>query len=565
MRVWHARMPVLDRQKGAVGLTTSHFSARVTVSVLPAHVNSAHVNCLSDFASLGLIEPLLRAVQEAGYSSPTPIQAQAIPPLLDQRDVLGCAQTGTGKTAAFVLPVLQRLLDNASESGRRVPRALILSPTRELASQIGESIRDYAKYVGMRHEVIFGGVNIKTQIDRLRRGTDIVVATPGRLLDLHDRRALDLSRIEFFILDEADRMLDMGFINDIRRVLKLIPEKRQNLLFSATMPDDIARLADTFLQRPIRIEVTPPATTVERIHQEVHFAEKNQKTDALRAALTRFDVQRCIVFTRTKRGADKLVRELEHFQFAAAAIHGNKSQNNRERALAAFKSGEIRILVATDIASRGIDVDGVSHVFNYDLPHEPDSYVHRIGRTGRAGADGCALSFCSQEEIPLLRDIVKNTQTAIPIVDMQGRPDGTFEVPAGGRAGNVRGGARPPQGQRGRGAGGGGGGGGGQSRGPRRDGGGSSAGGGQSRGPRREGEGGAAAGGPSRGPRREGESGGGAGSGGQSRGPRREGDSRGKARGPTQSRDAGPEMKPAPRISSPPSEGAAGRFRRGGK
>lgn len=387
--------------------------------------------CLSDFSSLGLHPSLVRALSEAGYETPTPIQAQAIPYLLQQRDVLGCAQTGTGKTAAFVLPILNRLLQLPPTSGGRVPRVLILSPTRELASQIGESIREYGRYTPYRHQVIFGGVNIRPQINALRAGTDIIVATPGRLLDLHGQGALNLSQIEFFVLDEADRMLDMGFVRDIRRVLQIIPERRQNLLFSATMPKSIADLADTFLHRPVHIEVTPPATTVERIQQSVHFAEKREKTPALIRAIERFNIEKAIVFTRTKHGADKLVRELVNTNIQAAAIHGNKSQNNRERTLAAFRDGSLTLLVATDIASRGIDVDGVSHVFIYDLPNEPDSYVHRIGRTGRAGADGMALAFCSQEERPLLDDILRNTQEAIPLVDIDGNEIGMVDVPVG--------------------------------------------------------------------------------------------------------------------------------------
>lgn len=385
--------------------------------------------CLSDFSSLGLHPSLLRALEESGYESPTPIQEQAIPYLMAQRDVLGCAQTGTGKTAAFVLPILHRLLTMPPQKGVRTPRVLILSPTRELASQIGDSIKAYGKYTPFRHMVIFGGVNIRPQINGLRSGTDIIVATPGRLLDLHNQGAMNLSQIEFFVLDEADRMLDMGFVHDIRRVLQIIPERRQNLLFSATMPKTIADLADTFLHRSVHVEATPPATTVERIEQSVHFAEKREKTPALIHAIRRFEIEKAIVFTRTKHGADKLVRELVNSNIAAAAIHGNKSQNNRERTLAAFRDGSLTLLIATDIASRGIDVDGVSHVFVYDLPNEPDSYVHRIGRTGRAGADGMALTFCSEEERPLLDDVLRTTKEPIPIVDIDGNKVGVAEVP----------------------------------------------------------------------------------------------------------------------------------------
>jgi len=399
------------------------------------------VTHLSTFSSLDLHSSLIQALQEAGYTEPTPIQAQAIPPLLERRDVLGCAQTGTGKTAAFVLPILHRLLEHpTTDRGRRPIRALILSPTRELASQIGDSIRAYGRYAHVRHTVIFGGVKQGSQIRALRNGVDIVVATPGRLLDLQRQGFVDLSSVEFFVLDEADRMLDMGFIRDIRTILELIPERRQNLLFSATMPPNISELGQSFMHRPVQIEVTPPATTVERIDQAVCFVEKNDKKDALVKALDRYNVDRAIVFTRTKHGANKLVRQLVNTNIHADAIHGNKSQNARERALDAFRKGELRLLVATDIASRGIDVEGVSHVFVYDLPDEAEAYVHRIGRTGRAGREGIALTFCSEEERDLLDDVLRVTQEPLPIVDREGNTVGTLEVPKGRPGRRKRGG-----------------------------------------------------------------------------------------------------------------------------
>lgn len=414
------------------------------------------VTPLSTFSSLGLHSGLLDALRDAGYDEPTPIQAQAIPPLLDRRDVLGCAQTGTGKTAAFVLPILHRLLEHPTTTrGRRPIRALILSPTRELAAQIGDSIETYAKYAHIRHTVIFGGVKQGAQIRALRSGVDIVVATPGRLLDLQQQGYVDLSSVDFFVLDEADRMLDMGFIRDIRTVLELIPDRRQNLLFSATMPSKIAELAHSFMQRPVQIEVTPPSTTVERIDQAVCFVDKGDKKDALVEALDRYDVDRAIVFTRTKHGANRLVRQLVNTNIQADAIHGNKSQNARERALDAFRKGKLRLLVATDIASRGIDVDGVSHVFVYDLPDEAEAYVHRIGRTGRAGREGIALTFCSDEERDLLDDVLRVTREPIPIIDREGNEIGLAEVPKGRASNRNRGGRGGGGGGRGRNARGG--------------------------------------------------------------------------------------------------------------
>ncbi len=357
------------------------------------------------FAELGLVEPLRRAVADEGYTHPTPIQAQAIPVLLEGRDLLGVAQTGTGKTAAFALPVLHHLSERPVGAGRRPIRALVLSPTRELAAQIHDRFSAYANYLQLRSMVIFGGVKQPPQVKKLHAGTDILVATPGRLLDLYGQGHINFRNVEYFILDEADRMLDMGFIHDIRKVLAVLPTERQNLLFSATMPPAIAKLARTFLRDPVRVEVTPASTTVERIEQSVWFCQRNDKRRLLAALLGDAEIDRALVFTRTKHGANRLTKQLDQEGISAAAIHGNKSQNARVRALDGFKSGEIRVLVATDVAARGIDVEGVSHVFNYDLPNEPESYVHRIGRTGRAGRGGVAIAFCDETEGDFLNDI----------------------------------------------------------------------------------------------------------------------------------------------------------------
>jgi ATP-dependent RNA helicase RhlE len=409
---------------------------------------------VSDFASLGLAEPLLRALQDIGYTTPTPIQQQAIGPVLQGRDLIAVAQTGTGKTAAFSLPMLQLMAARVPE-GRRAVRGLILTPTRELASQIGESLTTYGRHLNLRHTVIFGGVGQRPQEDALRRQPDIVVATPGRMLDLCGQGFLALDRIEFFVLDEADRMLDMGFIHDIRKVLRMLPPRRQNLMFSATMPVTIQSLAQAFLHEPAYVEVTPPATTVERIQQQVMFVQKADKRRLLAQLLREVDLDRAIVFTRTKHGADRVVKELEREGLPAAAIHGNKSQNARVRALDGFKSGAVPVLVATDVASRGLDIDGVSHVFNYDLPNEPESYVHRIGRTGRAGRDGIAISFCDEEESDYLRDIERTTGAQIDRV-MEHPWHFPEAIPMARGGGQPR--SRPaPQPQRGGGGGGGGG------------------------------------------------------------------------------------------------------------
>ena len=352
---------------------------------------------MEDFDELGLSDELLRAVKSEGYTTPTPVQALSIPPLLEGRDVLGVAQTGTGKTAAFALPVLQ-VMSRSRPQGKRFIRALVLSPTRELAAQIDERFSVYSEHLDLRHKVIFGGVKQNPQVRALEKGLDILVATPGRLLDLIGQGFIDLGRVEFFVLDEADQMLDMGFIRDIRKVLKLLPKRRQNLLFSATMPKSIAELAESFLRDAIMVDVSPEEVTVERIEQKIMFVRKADKRRILVKIIKGEKVEKGIVFTRTKHGANRLVKQLDQSGVNAAAIHGNKSQSARTKALASFKAGHTRILVATDIASRGIDVDDITHVFNYDLPNEPESYVHRIGRTARAGKSGIAYGFCDESE-----------------------------------------------------------------------------------------------------------------------------------------------------------------------
>jgi ATP-dependent RNA helicase RhlE len=360
------------------------------------------------FVDLRLSEPILRAVTAEGYTTPSPIQAQAIPHVLEGRDLLGVAQTGTGKTAAFALPILHRLTGApvAPGNGRRV-RCLVLSPTRELASQIGDSFRTYGKNTTIRHSVMFGGVGQNAQIQALRHGVDVLVATPGRLLDLMNQGYVDLKAVEVFVLDEADRMLDMGFIADIRRIIPKLPRERQTLMFSATMPKDIRELAGSILRNPVSVQVAPVSSTAERIEQSVYFVEKRNKPRLLAHLLNNTAFSRCLVFTRTKHGADRVAKHLQKVGIPADAIHGNKSQNQRERALANFKSGKTPVLIASDIASRGIDIDDISHVVNYDLSNEPETYVHRIGRTGRAGASGVAVSFCDHEERSYLNAIEK--------------------------------------------------------------------------------------------------------------------------------------------------------------
>lgn len=365
------------------------------------------------FENLKLIEPILRALQEEGYSTPTPIQEKSIPILLQGKDLLGCAQTGTGKTAAFSIPILQKLYKTDNRQGIK---ALILTPTRELAIQIGESFEAYGKYTGLRHAVIFGGVGQKPQTDELKRGIQILIATPGRLQDLVNQGFINLKTLDFFVLDEADRMLDMGFIHNIRRILKLLPPRRQTLFFSATMPPEIEKLAKSMLTAPEKVEVTPVSSTVDTISQSIYFVEKKEKKDLLLYLLKDPAIESVLIFTRTKYGADKLARILNKAGIGAEAIHGNKSQNARQRALTGFKSHTLRVLIATDIAARGIDVDQLSHVINYELPNIPETYVHRIGRTGRAGHNGVAISFCESEELPYLKDIQKLIGKTIPIV-----------------------------------------------------------------------------------------------------------------------------------------------------
>jgi len=367
----------------------------------------------------------LRAIQGEKYDQPTPIQAQAIPYLLTGRDLLGIAQTGTGKTAAFALPILQRLSAVSAVRRRGSVRALILTPTRELAVQIQDSFRTYGRYLGLRTAVVFGGVGQQPQVEALARGLDVLVATPGRLLDLMEQRHVDFRDLTVFVLDEADRMLDMGFIHDVKRIVATLPKERQTLFFSATMPGEIERLAGGILKEPVRIAVTPAATTVERIDQRVYFVDASNKHALLTELLKDKAIARALVFTRTKHGADRVVKQIERTGVAVQAIHGNKSQAARQRALRDFRDGQTRVLVATDIAARGIDVDGITHVINYEIPNVPETYVHRIGRTARAGKDGIALSFCDSSEKSLLRDVEKLTRQPLAIVDNHG-----FHAPA---------------------------------------------------------------------------------------------------------------------------------------
>jgi superfamily II DNA/RNA helicase len=386
---------------------------------------------LTSFADLGLAEPLTRALADEGYAAPTPIQSQTIPQVLAARDVLGIAQTGTGKTAAFALPILHRLAETRRRPHPRTCRVLVLSPTRELSAQIVDSFKAYGRYLRPSVALAIGGVNIKPQMRALTPGVEVLVATPGRLMDLMQNRAVALDQVEYFVLDEADRMLDMGFIHDIRRIVGKLPAARQTLFFSATMPKEIAELANAMLRDPVRVAVTPSASTVERIEQRIIHVDRAGKAALLAEVLRAEPIDRVLVFTRTKHGADKVVRALAKSGLDAAAIHGNKSQGQRERVLAAFRTGSVRTLIATDIAARGIDVEGISHVVNYDLPNIPESYVHRIGRTARAGADGIAISFCDAEERPFLRDIEKLIRMSIPATDRRAQRDGSRAAAAG--------------------------------------------------------------------------------------------------------------------------------------
>ncbi len=410
-----------------------------------------------NFTDLGLSEPLLRAVREQGYETPTPIQAQAIPAVLTGGDLLAGAQTGTGKTAGFTLPMLQRLMQRGAPQGRRVVRALVLTPTRELAAQVEENVRAYGKHLPLQSMVIFGGVGMNPQIDRLRRGVDILVATPGRLLDIQGQGHLDLSRVEILVLDEADRMLDMGFIHDIKKVLALLPASKQSLLFSATFSDEIKTLADRLLKSPVHIEVARRNATADTVAQRVYWTGRERKKELLAELIRRHDWRQVLVFTRMKFGANRLAEYLEKQGITAMAIHGNKSQSARTKALSEFKAGSLRVLVATDIAARGIDIDELPHVVNFELPNVPEDYVHRIGRTGRAGCEGEALSLVCPDEELFLRDIEKLVKRQLERETVPG-----FEVPSTERPEPIqigrqtigvrpaRGAPRPPQGSGGR-------------------------------------------------------------------------------------------------------------------
>ena len=416
------------------------------------------------FKKLELIEPILKALENEGYTTPTPIQQQSIPLVLERRDLLGCAQTGTGKTAAFAIPILQLLYQQKhEEKGAKQIKALILTPTRELAIQIDESFAAYGKFTGLKHAVIFGGVSQLHQTNTLKAGVDILVATPGRLLDLMSQGYIGLQHLKIFVLDEADRMLDMGFIHDVKRVIIKLPVKRQTLFFSATMPQEIQSLANVLLTNPAKVEVTPVSSTVDAIDQTLYYVDKSNKPQLLLYLLKDTAIETALVFTRTKHGADKVVKILEKSGISAAAIHGNKSQNARQNALANFKNGKLRVLVATDIAARGIDIDELSHVFNFDLPNVPETYVHRIGRTGRAGNTGIAIAFCDAEERTELKDIIKLIGKTIPVVDSHPYPlsaaaisqspsapppRGSFKRGGNHHSNNNRGGRREPSPQR---------------------------------------------------------------------------------------------------------------------
>ncbi len=371
---------------------------------------------MTDFAGLNLAAPLLRAIAEDGYEYPTPIQAKSIPPMLEGRDLLGVAQTGTGKTASFALPLLHHLVEKNSQALSKQPRVLILAPTRELAAQINDNVRGYARHTHLRSAVVFGGVSIRPQIQALAKGVHILVATPGRLMDLMKQGHVRFSEVEMFVLDEADRMLDMGFIPDVKRIAAAISKTSQTALFSATMPKSIRGLADGLLTNPVRVEVAPAATTAEKVEQHVMFVPKDKKRALMDTLLADSAMERVLIFTRTKRSADRVAKHLIKSGVKVDAIHGNKAQNARQRALKGFRSGSLRALVATDIAARGIDVEGVTHVINFELPDDPDSYVHRIGRTARAGASGIAITLCDQEQRSILHDIEKIIRQPVPVM-----------------------------------------------------------------------------------------------------------------------------------------------------
>ena len=408
---------------------------------------------LTDFNSLGLSKQIVDTLSQNNFSIPTPIQAQAIPLVLQGRDLVGLAQTGTGKTAAFGLPIIEMLLKDAKRPDNRTVRTLILAPTRELVNQIAASLKEYTRKTQLKIGLVVGGASINKQQLQLERGTDILVATPGRLLDLISRRALSLGQVTHLVLDEADQMLDLGFIHDLRKISKMVPAKRQTMLFSATMPKAIADLASDYLSNPVTVAVSPPGKAADKVEQYVHFVSgQNHKTEILKETISANPDGRAMVFLRTKHGAEKLMKHLEHVGFAAASIHGNKSQGQRERALKGFRDGEVRVLVATDVAARGIDIPGVSHVYNYDLPEVPDAYVHRIGRTARAGRDGIAIAFCAPDEIRLLRDIERLMGIDIAVASGEAPADRGRPVRANNRAGG-RGGQAPGQGRGGAGQG----------------------------------------------------------------------------------------------------------------
>ncbi len=399
------------------------FSARFAADLLTKR-NSNQGTSLDNFNQIDLIKPLRQALVEEGYETPTPIQARTIPSAIDGRDVLGCAQTGTGKTAAFALPILNYLGETNRRSTPNCPRALVLAPTRELAIQIGDSFKTYGRHLKLRTVLVFGGVKQGNQTRELDRGVHVLVATPGRLLDLMEQQFIDLQDLEIFVLDEADRMMDMGFLPDLKRVIRELPEERQSLFFSATMPPKIVELSKSLLYDPISVNVTPKKTSVELIEQQVMHVDRKEKIATLVDILSDDDVDQAIVFTRTKRGANMVVQRLERNRIGAVAIHGNKSQNARQRALKAFRENQIQVLVATDVAARGIDIEGVTHVVNYDMPVDPESYVHRIGRTGRAGAEGIAISLCTDDERAELRDIERLIKMRVPLAPGHEEPTG---------------------------------------------------------------------------------------------------------------------------------------------
>jgi ATP-dependent RNA helicase RhlE len=437
----HSLLTGQPKSRGS-SLDTAFGRERPSCALLPGSIYLKD-SILTAFTDFGLAPQILSALTEKGYSAPTPIQAQTIPAILAGRDVCGIAQTGTGKTAAFALPILTNLAKAGAPRHPRSPRVLVLTPTRELASQIDQNFRIYGEGLGLRTTTIFGGVSQRPQADAIRRGVDVIIATPGRLLDLIDQRLLSLSSIEVLVVDEADQMLDLGFIVPLKKIVKMVPAKRQTLFFSATMPGSISHLADAILTDPVQVAVAPVASTAERVEQSVIFVSSGQKQAVLDTLLKAPEMDRVLVFTRTKHGADKVVKSLERAGYGSAAIHGNKSQAQRERALAAFKNGSTRVLVATDIAARGIHVESVSHVVNYDLPNVPESYVHRIGRTARAGAAGIAISFCNGEERAYLKDIEKLTRLRVPVaqapagieVDVQAFRDEPPEEKRGSRRG----------------------------------------------------------------------------------------------------------------------------------